>query len=565
MSSKTLRCALMASFTLDTLPPLVREKLNISGISSEWFVAPFNQYPQLILAADSALVADAPHIVFVAVAIEDLLENLPSAWAAPEKRRAEAARRVAEFMSLMRHLTERLPAVRVFVHDFVPLVSQPLRTLAEKVGVGWHSLALQANVALAAIGQECPQVHIVHLDAALASMPRTAVTDSRFFYHAKMRLGRDALDNLANEYARLARVFLGLRKKCIVLDLDNTLWGGVLGEEGMEGILLSDDGPGKAFQDLQRVLLEFYETGTLLGICSKNDEPLAMKVIREHPAMLLRPHHFAAMRINWQDKASNIIEMAHELNLGLDSFVFLDDSEFERADVQRRVPQVTVVDLPGDYSQYPEFVSRLPFFDALTTTEDDRRRGQMYVEDRERRAMEHTAESLEDFLRGLNIQVVVQRSTPQLVPRLAQLSQRTNQFNLTSHRYTESDLLSLQENQNWRLYAVLARDRIGDSGMSGAAFVEVEPATKTARLDTFLVSCRVLGRGIESAFLAGVCSDLQASGITTLVAEYVPTEKNGLARDFLSKHGFQFTEPSWRRALDDGQCGSPAWIQLKLS
>jgi len=303
----------------------------------------------------------------------------------------------------------------------------------------------------------------------------------------------------------------------------------------------------------------------LLGICSKNDEPLAMKVIREHPAMLLRPHHFAAMRINWQDKASNIIEMAHELNLGLDSFVFLDDSEFERADVQRRVPQVTVVDLPGDYSQYPEFVSRLPFFDALTTTEDDRRRGQMYVEDRERRAMEHTAESLEDFLRGLNIQVVVQRSTPQLVPRLAQLSQRTNQFNLTSHRYTESDLLSLQENQNWRLYAVLARDRIGDSGMSGAAFVEVEPATKTARLDTFLVSCRVLGRGIESAFLAGVCSDLQASGITTLVAEYVPTEKNGLARDFLSKHGFQFTEPSWRRALDDGQCGSPAWIQLKLS
>jgi FkbH-like protein len=148
---------------------------------------------------------------------------------------------------------------------------------------------------------------------------------------------------------------------------------------------------------------------------------------------------------------------------------------------------------------------------------------------------------------------------------LAQLSQRTNQFNLTTRRYTETDLLALLENQNWRLYGVLASDRIGDSGISGAAFVQVDPVSQTARLDAFLVSCRVLGRGIESAFLTGVCSDLYASGLTALLAEYVPSEKNGMAKDFLPNHGFQFTEHGWRRRLDNGQASCPAWIHLQLS
>jgi FkbH-like protein len=380
-----------------------------------------------------------------------------------------------------------------------------------------------------------------------------------------MRLGRQALEALAEHYCRLLRAFVGLRKKCIVLDLDNTLWGGILGEDGSDHLQLSDDGPGKAFHDMQRILLDYYETGTLLAICSKNDELLALSAIREHPGMLLRPNHFAAMRINWQSKADNLRQIAAELNLGLDSFVFLDDSELERAEVRRLVPAVTTPELPADPSDYPAFVAQLPYFDALSTTEDDRHRSQMYVEDRERRTLAQTSDSLEDFLLGLNIQVVVRRSDRQLVPRLAQLSQRTNQFNLTTRRYTESDLMALLENQNWRLYGVLASDRIGDSGISGAAFVQVDPAAATARLDTFLVSCRVLGRGIESAFLAGVCSNLQASGLATLLAEYLPSEKNGVAREFLPNHGFQFTELGWRRPLDNGQTGCPAWIQLKLS
>jgi FkbH-like protein len=565
LSAKSLYCALLSSFTLDPVVGFVSSRLESLGVGCRWFVSPFNQYPQLILADNSELAASRPQVVILAVAIEDLLEKLPSPWTHAAERKAEAGRRIADFVALVRTLAGRLPSSTIWVHDFLPLAPQAQPILAGQSGLSLRQLALEANHALEKLAAELPNVHLVSLGEAFRALPHATLCDPRFYYVAKMRLGRPALEALASYYCRLLGAYVGLRKKCIVLDLDNTLWGGILGEDGLENLQLSDDGPGKAFQDMQRILLDYYETGTLLAICSKNDELPAMAAIRDHPGMLLRPNHFAAMRINWEDKASNLIALAKELNLGLDSLVFLDDSPFECAEVQRLAPQVTVLQMPSDPSDYPAFVAQLPYFDALSATEDDRRRGQMYVEDRQRRTLEKTADSLEDFLKGLNIQVVVERADRPLVSRLAQLSQKTNQFNLTTRRYTESDLLALLESTNWRLYAVRASDRIGDSGISGAAFVQVDLANATARLDTLLVSCRVLGRGIESAFLAGLCSDLQAAGVATLLAEYVPSEKNGLARDFLPKHGFQFTDPGWRRPLDKAQEGCPAWIQLSLN
>lgn len=517
------------------------------------------------MAENSELVSFHPQAVFLAVAIEDLLEQLPSPWASRETRTDEARRRITDFLSLVRTLARRIPAAAIFVHDFLPLAPQGLPFLADQSGVSLRQLALEANCSLEKLGAECKNVRIVPLNDVFSSLSRSTLSDPRFYYIAKMRFGRQAMESLADYYCRLLCAHAGLRKKCLVLDLDNTLWGGILGEDGVENLHLSDDGPGKAFQDMQRILLGYYETGTLLAVCSKNDEPLALAAIRDHPGMLLRENHFAAMRINWDDKASNLVAIARELNLGLDSMVFLDDSPFECAEVQRLAPQVTVLQMPRDPSDYPTFVAQLPYFDALNVTDDDRRRGQMYVEDRERRNLEQTAGSLEDFLRGLNIQVRVKQAEQQLIPRLAQLSQRTNQFNLTTRRYTESDLTTMSQNSNWRLYSVSASDRIGDSGISGAAFIQLDPVSRKARLDTFLVSCRVLGRGIESAFLAGVCSELHAAGIEMLEAEYLPTEKNGLAKDFLPKHGFKGSGAGWQLSLDNGNAGCPAWIQLSVN
>lgn len=561
--SKLLSCSLLSSFTLNQLPDLVSRTLERENVECRWFIGPFNQYPQLILSPDSELIAGKPQIVFLAVAIEDLLDNLPSPWSQAEARQKEADRRIGDFIGMVKRLTERLPSARIFVHDFLPLAPRAHTVLSAQSSVGLRRLALQANLALANLSSEYPNLCLVHLEDVFTTTPHAAILDPRFFYLAKIRLGRNAMENLAAFYCRLIRAFLGIRKKCIVLDLDNTLWGGVLGEDGVEKLVLSDDGPGKAFQDFQRILLEYYETGMLLAICSKNDEPHAMSVVRDHPNMILRPHHFAAIRVNWENKASNLQAIAAELNLGLDSLVFLDDSKFERAEVRSLVPSVTVPDLPEDPSDYPVFAAGLPFFDALSTTEDDRRRGQMYAEDRQRRSLQEGSSSLEDFLRDLGIKVTIRRADRMLAPRLAQLTQRTNQFNLTTRRYTESEIAAFLEQKDWHVYGVQACDRIGDAGIVGAALVQLDRSQAIARLDVFLMSCRILGRGIESAFLAGLCSDLRANECTTMLADYIPTDRNGLAKDFLAKHGFSFGNGHWTQVLSNTEPACPKWITLQ--
>jgi FkbH-like protein len=564
MSSKSLRCALLSSFTLDQLHPLVTESLRSSGIACEWYIAPFNQYPQLILKEDSDLIAFAPQLIFFAVAIEDVLDSLPSLWSQSEERLEAGHRRIQDLVGLAERLAKRLPRTRIFMHDFLSLEPQPHALLAAKSPASVRALVLYANRLLVNLSYDCGNLFVLPLDDALAGQPRLGVLDSRFFYLAKMRLGRGALDSLTEYYRRLVLAHLGLRKKCLVLDLDNMLWGGIVGEDGPENLLIADDGPGKAFQDAQRILLQYHETGTLLAVCSRNDEQLALSILRDHPGMILRPHHFAAMRINWEDKATNLRAIAEELNLGLDSLVFLDDSAFEREQIRRVTPGVAVPDMPIDPADYPSFLARLPYFDALTVTEDDRKRGQMYVVDRQRRELQQSAATLEDFLEGLDIRVVVRRADRFVVPRLAQLTQRTNQFNLTTRRYTESDLLELAQQDGWRLYGAEARDRVGESGIVGTAIVQLGRPSATARLDTFLVSCRVLGRGIESAFLAGVLMDLKAAGMASLQAEFVPSERNAVAKDFLAQNGFVLEQDQWQRPLVDANVVCPKWIDLQL-
>lgn len=544
---------------------LVTESLRAADVACEWYVAPFNQYPQLILAEDSDLITFSPQLVFFAVALEDLLDQLPSLWSQSTERLEAGQRRIEDLLALAERLAARLPTARVFVHDFLPLEPQPHTLLAARSPASFSALARYANHLLGNLTQAYSNIFVLPLEDVIAQQPRAKVIDPRFFYLAKMRLSRAALESLAEHYRRIVLAHLGLRKKCIVLDLDHTLWGGIVGEDGPQNLLLGDDGPGKAFRDAQSVLLQYYETGTLLAICSRNDEELALSVLRDHPGMILRPEHFASMRINWQDKATNLREIAKELNLGLDSLVYLDDSAFEREQIRRVTPGVTVADLPADPADYPSFLAQLPYFEALTLTEDDRNRGQMYVGDRQRRKLQHASATLGEFLEGLNIHVSVQRAARPLLPRLAQLTQRTNQFNLTNRRYTETDLLELAQQDGWRLYSALSRDRIGDSGIVGAALVELDKPGATARLDTFLLSCRVLGRGIESAFLSGVLLNMEAAGMKSVQAEFVPSERNSPAKDFLSRNGFLLERDHWRRSLAGANALCPAWISLELS
>ena len=327
------------------------------------------------------------------------------------------------------------------------------------------------------------------------------------------------------------------RMKCLVLDLDNTLWGGVLGEDGIDGILLGGDYPGKAFSYWQRALLQLSRHGVILALCSKNNEADVQEAWEHNPSMVLRREHFAAMRINWQDKATNLREIADELNIGLDSMVFLDDNPAERELVRQMLPQVTVPDFPDKpyllMPFYKQLVQR--YFRIYRVTSEDLAKTEQYRANAQRKMEQSRFGDLESFLYSLDICLEIKEADEHALPRIAQMTQKTNQFNLTTRRYTEADVHQ-RIDQGWRVFCVNVSDRFGDSGITATIFLE-PLADDAVRIDSLLLSCRILGKGIEEAFFKTVLNLLRLDGVRKVYADYLPTPKNSQTADFYDRMG----------------------------
>jgi FkbH-like protein len=355
---------------------------------------------------------------------------------------------------------------------------------------------------------------------------RAAFYSPKMWYHGGMRFSMNAEKLLVGEMRHCFDAVQGKRKKALVLDLDNTLWGGVIGEDGMNGIALSDIGPGSRFQDFQSHLKRIKDTGVLLALCSKNNPDDALAVFREHPAMVLREDDFVAIRINWELKPVNIRAIAEELNIGIDSLVFVDDNPVEREMVKTALPEVEVPDFPVDTARLPEFADELfkRFFPILRLTDDDARKTRMYHENIEREASRRTARSHLDFLRETGTVITARLAGEAEIPRVSQLTNKTNQFNLTTIRYTEKEIAALVANPDTPVFTISVRDKFGDNGLVGVMILRL--AGTEANVDTFLLSCRVMGRYIEDAFVTAVEDRLRLQGITSVVATYIPTPKN---------------------------------------
>ena len=327
------------------------------------------------------------------------------------------------------------------------------------------------------------------------------------------------------------------RKKCLVLDLDNTLWGGVLGEDGIDGIKLGGDYPGNAFFYWQRSLLQLAKNGVILAICSKNNENDVIQAWQLNPNMVLKREHFAAVRINWNDKATNLSELADELNIGLDSMVFVDDNPTERELIKQMLPQVEVPDFPEKPYQLMPFFKQLTerFFRIYAVTNEDLVKTRQYQENAMRHAERSRFADLESYLYSLDIAIDVIPVDEHRVPRVAQMTQKTNQFNLTTRRYTESDVRQLME-QGWHLFCMNESDRFGDNGVTGTIFLEPLDDV-TVNIDTLLLSCRILGKGVEDAFVKTVLNLLRLDGYRHVKAQYLPTAKNMQTADFYDRLG----------------------------
>jgi len=327
----------------------------------------------------------------------------------------------------------------------------------------------------------------------------------------------------------------------VAADCDNTLWGGIVGEDGRQGIQLDPhEYPGNIHHAFQRQLVQLVRQGVLLVLCSKNNEADVLEVIDQHPGCFIRREHLSGWRINWQDKARNLEELAAELNLGLDSFVFIDDSPVECGLVRQLLPMVDVLQAPKRVYRLPELLRDYSGFFRLVVTEEDRRRTAQYQAQRQREAERSHAGSLTDYLAGLGLVAEIGPALAEEVPRVAQLTQKTNQFNLTTRRYGEGEIARLHEDPDSLVLCLKAQDRFGDYGLTGVAIVVRKD--KSAEIDTFLLSCRILGRRLEDVFLNRVlAAALAAWPVESASAEYLRTRKNAQVADFYERLGFRTT------------------------
>lgn len=363
----------------------------------------------------------------------------------------------------------------------------------------------------------------------------TASSNSKLWYMSKTPFHSTVFQEASSDILAAIAGIRGLNKKVLILDLDGTLWEGVVGDIGWERLTLGGHDPvGEAFADFQKELRRLVNRGVLLAIASKNEEATALEAIRRHPEMVLKLEDFAMWKINWHDKAANIADIMSSLNLGLDSAVFLDDSAFERARVREALPQVLVPELPADPMQYPSFLRSLRCFDSPMISKEDRTRTKMYVADRSRSALKAEANSLAEWLEKLDLSVTVEPLNHGNLERAAQLINKTNQMNLSTRRLTTAELFAWAEAENHNLWTFRVADRFGEYGLCGISSLVSQNGKGCMR--DFLLSCRVMGRGVEEAMLSVVVQRAKILGCTELYTEFIPTAKNSPCERWLNNH-----------------------------
>lgn len=564
----SLRLGVLCSFNLDLIMRDLCVTLDQRGFAPEVYLSGYGQWESDAMNPSSELYRFAPNVVVVFVDLSDLLPPLSLDSMTPSEDEAQKAGEAAwqRVNGVVMHLVRYLPQqTMILCHNTVVSPVTPLGLLE---GNGGYSLARAAEVFNHHLRQRCrtePRLLLFDYANLVTRHGWETWHDRRLWYLGRTRLARKTLTILAHHYARYLAALYRPRRKCLVLDLDNTLWGGVIAEDRVSGIQLGYEGLGLAYREFQMAALALWQRGVILAACSKNNPDDALEVLRDHPDMVLRPDHFACLEINWDPKPEGLHRIARRLNISLDSLVFWDDNPIEREMVRQQLPEVLVVDVPDDPSDYVAHLLGLDCFDILSLTDEDRQRGVMYRQQTERDLYLERSQSacLADFYTSLEMVITIKEASDFTLSRVAQLTQRTNQFNLTTHRYSENEIRAMAADPNYRIYGLHLKDRFGTLGIVGAAIVRCEGYRW--HLDTFLMSCRALGRGAEEAFLSYlVCQAVKAG--TNLVGYFIPSKKNTPARAFLANHDLGPPEDwqgdIWEFRVSIQAVKQPEWVTI---
>lgn len=399
-------------------------------------------------------------------------------------------------------------------------------------------LLLELSKYMYSLSEKYPNIKVLDLSDFTKNYSLNELLDWKFYYLSDMILNPKLTRDFQQWLTRNLDVIKGIRKKCLVLDCDNTLWGGVVGEDGIDGIKIGNIYPGSSFRDFQLALVEAAKQGVILTLCSKNNEEDVLEVFDKHPDMILRREHIAAFRINWQNKARNIQELASELSIGEDSMVFIDDNPVERLLVKETLPHLSVGDFPAKEYNLLAFFKKLytEHFLIYSLTNEDKAKTQQYIENAKRSQLKNASLNVDDYLASLDISLDFQLVNEFNLTRIAQMTQKTNQFNLTTRRYTEVDLQKFIA-QDAIISCLGVEDRFGDNGITVASILKIY--AEHAVIDSFLLSCRILGRGIEIAYLRYLLNMLFERGVKIVFASYIPSTKNRQTESFYDSLGFE--------------------------
>ena len=562
------RISLLRSMTIEPLVPILSCAALVGGIDLTIQVGQFNAYAQEILDPDSSVYSFNPEIAILAIQTRDILPEIWESHAdlSEAEIRAVVDRVRDEFATWIRTFRHRSMASLV-VHT---LEKPPASTgiLDAQTSHGQLAAIDRLNAELRSICNEYRGVYALDYDAVIARHGRMRWHDEGKWLTMRMPFATDSLLPIASEWLKFIHPLTHVTCKVLAVDLDNTLWGGVLGENGPEDILVGTEYPGAFYRSLQRAILDLRHRGILLAVCSKNNHDEAMSALRSHPGMLLRPEHFSAFRINWRDKAANLREIAFELNVGTDAIAFLDDNPVERERVRTAIPELKVISLPDEPQGFAAALRACPLFERVSLSTEDREHTQLYHGQQQRADLAQRVGSLEDFYRSLDQEITIAPVTPETLTRVAHLTQKTNQFNATTCRHSEQEIEEFASRPEWNVYSVRVKDRFGDNGIVGVLITHMNG--DICEIETFLLSCRVIGRTIETAMLGFLAENSRAEGARMLQGWFVPTKKNIPVRELYSSHQFEAiaTRESatlWSLNLAETVISQPEWIRLRVA
>lgn len=521
-----MRVALLSNVTVDLLAGMLKKSADV------YLSAGFDTWQQEMILSTSGLYGFKPEAVVM------LIHAGSYEWSDLES----GIQMMDEWCNAFSTLTSNLPGVPVFissldisikVHYGAELrIEEKLENyLVDKIQE-FHSNGVSA--------------YVLPVKDAITDLGRGNFYSNKMWYVGSMPYSMKGLSALNELILRYISVTKGMHKKCIAVDLDNTLWGGVIGEDGVDGIQLSNHKEGQRYYDTQKILKKMKDQGVMLAILSKNNME-DVEPVYKHPNMILQHEDFVAEIINWNPKSANIRLLAKDLNIGLDSFVFLDDNPAEREQMKTECSEVTVIEFPKDSSQLPETVERAynEFFLSLEVTGEDTKKTVMYRAESQRKAEMSTSSSVEDFLKKLEMVMDIHFMKAEEEKRVTQLTNKTNQFNVTTKRYSEEEIHSLASSDGSDIITVHMADKYGDQGLVAVLILKYE--SDEAEIDTFLMSCRVMGRNVEIEIVSNVKRMLERKGINAVRAKYLKTAKNAPVVELFEKLGFDVLASSEER------------------